>query len=173
MDQERFAKADNLAEDINEYFQKHQEDPDMIALKAQLQALVTGLDVRYSANIMLTLHVFDSKRGKTIDIFGVGLNAQPEGEPYLVTESDSFARYIVNGSITEIPHSYCPVCWAKCVFMKKGQECSSCGSSYGRNIKLLADNNECPNCLKGVISQEKPTCPECNFYADPDLVIWG
>ena len=80
---------------------------------------------------------------------------------------------MVNGYIVELPDSYCPNCWSEWDFKTLGQACKSCDLIYGKEIKLLLDTNECPHCKKGTVSLKNPHCDKCDFYADPNLVIWG
>ncbi len=40
-------------------------------------------------------------------------------------------------------------------------------------VKLLLDSDVCPHCERGTVCRENPSCDDCGFTIDPDVVVWG
>lgn len=173
MNDEKFIEADKIADYLYGEFVKLHDAGHLNELKNILQNFSKNLSERYSISTHITLDIFDSEREKQINIFQTGFSCIGNDKPYQTNAGDAFNRYMVNGCIVELPDSYCPNCWSEWGFKKFGQSCKSCDLIFGREIKLLLDTNECPNCKKGTISLKNPYCDSCEFYADPNLVIWG
>ncbi|WP_061245517.1 hypothetical protein [Leptospira interrogans] len=173
MNNEKFLEVNSISEKVDDFFDTLDQSGKLDFIKVALQKFSENLQEQYSITFNLTLDIFDATREQAIKISEVGISCNGGEQPYFVRAGDTFNRYLAKGNIVEIPHSYCPVCWAEWDFKRKNQSCSKCDSIFGTDIKLLIDSNHCPQCSDGSISLEEPYCNQCEFYADPDIVVWG
>ncbi|EMF80929.1 hypothetical protein LEP1GSC188_3106 [Leptospira weilii serovar Topaz str. LT2116] len=173
MNNEKFLEVSEISDKLDDFFVTLDESKKLDFIKDAFLKFSENLQERYSITCNLTLEIFDVEREQIIKISEVGISCNGGERPYVVRAGDSFVRYLAKGNIVEIPHSYCPVCWAEWDFKRKDQNCPKCDSKYGMEIKLLIDSNHCPQCSEGIVSLEEPYCKKCEFYADPEIVVWG
>jgi Zn-finger nucleic acid-binding protein len=174
MENEKFLKLDKIADDVHDKFKKLNELGEFDEIKEKIQEVLKSIPEKYSIDLGLSLAIHDLERIKTIDIYSIGLTGIGQ-EPKMFEYGDGyqFNRYLSNGNIVEIPHSYCPNCWGDWDFKSPGDSCPDCNVTFGKEVKLLLDSNECPNCENGKVSQTNPYCDSCDFEASDDIVIWG
>ncbi|EOQ87224.1 hypothetical protein LEP1GSC202_3663 [Leptospira yanagawae serovar Saopaulo str. Sao Paulo = ATCC 700523] len=174
MNDEKFYELNAISENIHTKFEDLKEKGEIENIEFLIKNLLKKLPEKYSIEFSFNLSIFDSEREKSIEMLRVGINGLGNtAETYKFSESYKFNRYLVQGHIVEIPHNHCPNCWSEWDFKYLGSSCSDCGVTLGKEVKLLIDSNECPNCESGKISPKKPHCDKCDFIAEDDLVIWG
>lgn len=163
-----------------EFADKVLNSPQVAALKAAMRKASAALPEDYSLTFDITLNVFDHERGQALPLLTTGLSSFADKEPYVHSGDSTIARYLVDGEICELPHDRCPHCWGLWDF-KIGQPevlpgerpCPTCGYRLGDQVKLLLDNDLCPNCEKKKITSSQPACARCGFKIDPKFVAWG
>ncbi|PJD98628.1 MAG: hypothetical protein CK427_16915 [Leptospira sp.] len=174
MNDEKFHELDAIGDKLHNKFEELKEKNEFKEIEKEIIKLLKSLPEKYSIEFGFNLGIFDSEREKSIEMYRVGINGfGKDGKTYQFSEGYKFNRYLVQGHIVEIPHNYCPQCWDEWDFKRKGSSCSNCGVMFGKEVKLLIDYNECPNCDGGIVSQKNPNCNKCDFIAEEDLVIWG
>ena len=70
---------------------------------------------------------------------------------------------MVNGNIKKVPHDFCPECWREWGFKLKNHCCPECGIEMGKDVKILLDTDNCPNCEEGNVTLNKPKCDEAGW----------
>jgi hypothetical protein len=51
--------------------------------------------------------------------------------------------------------------------------CEHCGTTLGKNCRMLLDTDTCPHCEFGQVSMKNPLCDECGYQVDLKMVTWG
>jgi len=138
-----------------------------------LQDVSGKLPEKYSINLEINLTVFDDERGTDLPLIQSGLTTSDGKEAYLFTGDSSEHRYLVNGELCEVPHDYCPHCWGQWDFKLQNDTCPECEFTMGEEIKLLLDENICPNCEEGEVRRDQSICSKCGFEVDGKKVAWG
>jgi len=171
MKAEEFKLVEQLSEQAEEVFEALLGSSELAGLREGLQKV--SAKIPFSLSVDFTLTVFDGEREQGIRLVTRSLCASGGDEPYLAPGDSTIHRYIVDGEICQVPHDYCPHCWAEWDFKLKHQTCPGCGYAMGRQVKLLLDSSVCPNCDEGEVSLAKPVCAKCGFVVDPRMIAWG
>jgi len=138
----------------------------MRKIASEIGSFRLSLDVEF--------RVWDNDRENSMRLLSMGMAVDPDGsEPRLTTGDCSYERYVVDGEICEVPHDYCPHCWEIWDFKIMSRKCQECGYALGDQVKLLIDNDVCPHCENGKVTMQDPSCTNCDFVADQDVVSWG
>jgi hypothetical protein len=51
--------------------------------------------------------------------------------------------------------------------------CEHCGTTLGKDCKVLLDTDTCPHCEEGRVSMRAPVCDHCGYEVDLTMVTWG
>lgn len=173
MDPSAFNAADPLVDEIAAQIDATLLSDQLEKLRKVLEQLGKAIGPRYSANLNVTLDVFDQEREKAIPLLHTGLSTADDGPPFRTWGDSSPQRYLVDGEIQVVPHDYCPNCWGTWDFKFEHRTCQHCSTTLGQNCKVLLDSDVCPHCEKGSVSMTKPVCDQCGYKVDLDLVAWG
>jgi ribosomal protein L37E len=173
MDKKTFETIDPILDEISEAAEKLLES----AATEKLQSLLTKLNSTLGSRFLVGLHfnvtVFDTEKERTLPVLQSGLAGFDTNKPFLVSGDSTPQRYIVDGEMLVVPHDRCPRCWEDWDFKLLHPECSHCGISLGKEVKLLLDTDVCPYCEEGKVSISKPHCKKCGYVVDPSQVTWG
>ena len=126
-----------------------------------------------SANINITVDVYDEQRECSLPLLTTGLSAFPGKEPFRTWGDSSLQRYVVSRGIVCLPHDRCPECWHVWDFKLTNGTCSHCGLTMGDQCKLLIDSDECPWCNEGEVTSAEPRCNKCGYELDRNKAVWG
>jgi len=174
MEREIFKKVDEFTGKIYEKFWELYESGAFKEWEKELKKICSELPEKYSMAITMGLDITDSEREKTIMLESTGIACFSGHEPYKIEGSSSTPdTYIVKGNICKVPHNYCPGCWGEWDFKVMHPVCPECGIEMGKDVKLLLDTNVCPHCDEGNVSRSKPTCDQCGYKVDENIITWG
>ena len=142
-------------------------------LTEAIRKVLAALPSRYGVELEFSLLALDSKRETSVRLFTGGVSFPMDGEPYASRGDAAIQRYVVKGEVCVVPDDYCPHCWGDWVFKLRKRTCPKCAYSLGKEIKFLRDSDQCPYCARGTVTVKNPKCPECEFVAEPNMVVWG
>jgi hypothetical protein len=145
----------------------------MADLRRLLEELGKTLGKGYSVSVNLIVDVFDQGRERSLPLLTTGLATSEGQEPYRTWGDSSPQRYVVEEGIRVVPHDRCPRCWKEWDFKFLQPTCPHCGTTLGKDCRVLLDTDECPNCQEGRVTVSDPRCHECGFVVEPNRVIWG
>lgn len=167
-----FEKIDPLVDDIADELGELLESDAFKLVKAKLMELSREIH-ECSISLDMNLQVFDAKREQSLPLLQTGLATNGGNPPYQAWGDSSLERYIVDGEMAIVPHDRCPRCWDRWDFKMNSKVCTGCGARLGVDAKVLLDSDRCPHCESGTVTATNPTCSECGFAVDPDMVAWG
>jgi predicted RNA-binding Zn-ribbon protein involved in translation (DUF1610 family) len=170
MDPAVFESVEPLLDEIAEVADRQLGTADFRRL---LEGLGKALGEGYTISVNLTVEVSDQGRGRSLPLLNTGLATSQGQEPYRTWGDSSPQRYVVGEGIRVVPHDRCPACWKEWDFKFQQPTCPHCGTTLGKDCRVLLDTDECPNCQEGEVTVSDPRCDECGFVADPNTVIWG
>lgn len=173
MDAAAFDAAQPVLDDIAQVVDKAFDSAPLSDVKAALSKLNIALGSRYSVSLMFTVEVCDQEKERSLPLLSTGIATFVGKEPYRCWGDSTAQRYVAQGEIQALPHDRCPICWELWDFKLDQPTCSACGATLGKDVKLLLDSDVCPHCEKGKLTAANPTCDQCGFEVDPDLVAWG
>jgi hypothetical protein len=149
------------------------ESAEFQTIRENFQKVAAALPESFSLTLNFNLEVFDEKREQSIKLLQMGLTTNGGKPPYVCWGDCTLQRYVVNGEICQLPHDYCPSCWGIWDFKEKHRTCPCCGVQMGKDVKILLDSDVCPNCEKGKVGIDNPTCSRCGQAVDLSIVTWG
>ena len=170
MNPETFNAVKPLLDKIAEFAEQQLDSEE---LERMLTDLSSVLGQRYTVSVNLTVDVFDQGRERSLPLLNTGLATSEGKEPYRTWGDSTPQRYVVDEGIQVVPHDRCPTCWKEWDFKFKYRSCPHCGTTLGKDCKLLLDSDECPNCQEGTVTVDKPCCDRCGFVVDRLTVAWG
>jgi hypothetical protein len=173
MDKSAFEAADPLVDGISEIVDTLLDSEQTAPLRQALNRLGEALGDRYSIALDVSVQVFDRDREQVLPMLTTGLSTSAGQEPYRTRGDSSPQRYIVDGQIQIVPHDRCPNCWEVWDFKFDNRSCPHCGTTLGEHCKVLLDADVCPYCENGKVSLSKPTCDQCGYKVDLNVVTWG
>ncbi len=173
MDESEFEQLIHLSDMAYDKFEELYTSGALADLEQELHKVSLSLAGKFSVSLELHLNVYDAEREKNLSLLTTGLTSGREGKPYRTQGDSTVHRYVVDGFIRVVPHDYCPHCWAIWDFKLINRTCAECGYSLGNQVKLLLDTDVCPHCESGKLSRANPTCTNCSFTVEPDIVVWG
>ena len=168
-----FNAADPIVDKIADIVDAALDSEQLANLRQALDELGKVVGPRFSANLTVTVDVFDSEREKAIPLLKTGLSTIPNQSPFRTWGDSTAQRYVVNGEIQVVPHDHCPKCWEYWDFKFEYRSCSHCGTTLGQECKVLLDSDVCPHCEKGNVSMTNPVCRKCGYEVDLNIVSWG
>jgi hypothetical protein len=170
VDAETFKVVDPLLDQIAELIEKQLDSAELRRLIAEFGNLVgEGL----SANINISVDVFDGNKECSLPLLTTGLSAFPGKEPFRTWGDSSPQRYVVEDGFKVVPHDRCPQCWQVWDFKLQNTTCPHCGLTMGDQCKLLLDSDECPWCNEGKVTVAQPRCDKCGYEVDRQKAVWG
>lgn len=172
MGPEKFKEANKIVDSIANEVSGLHDTGHLDEVQKSLEHFCRNLDEKLSINVTINVNIFDEDREKSVELTEFGYSCNGGERAYPVSSREAFNRYKINNEIVEIPASYCPVCWSIWDFKEFGQSCRECNNTFGKEVKLLLDNNSCPDCGEGEITEWEPKCKNCGFYVDPKCVVW-
>lgn len=142
-------------------------------LRREMERLSKKLPSHLAFAMFLGVDVYDKRRQRSLNYLDTGLACNASEPPYPYDNSPAIQKYLVGGQLVKVPVDYCPSCWGE--WLKKFEEpkCPHCNKHMGGDIKLMIDNDVCPNCFDGTISPSQPLCSICGFQATPEIISWG
>lgn len=173
MDPVTFSAADPLVDKIADIVDSVLLSDQLASLRQALEELGKAVGPRYSANLTVIVDVFDRERKKALPLLNIGLCTTDNGPPYRAWGDSTPQRYLVNCEIQVVPHDHCPKCLEIWDFKFENRTCQHCGTTLGKDCKVLLDSDVCPNCEKGSVSMNNPVCDKCGYQVDLSLVVWG
>lgn len=173
MDPSTFEAADSLVDEIAEIVDSVLLSDQLTKLRQVLEELGKTLGPRYSASLNVIVDVFDRKRETALPLLNTGLSTSDDRPLFRTWGDSSPQRYVVNGDIQVVPNDRCPKCWELWGFKFDHRTCGHCGTTLGRDCKVLLDSDVCPQCENGSVSMTKPVCDKCGYKVDLNLVTWG
>jgi len=173
MKQSEFTALDKLVDEADEKAEEWLQSEALSELRAALEKAVALFPDEYQVSLDVKLNVFDGQRERSIELLSHGLCFSPGIQTFEASGTSSPHRYIVDGELCELPHEYCPHCWADWVMKLERPVCPSCGYEMGNQVKLLLDNDLCPFCEDGEITLANPQCQKCGYEVNPAFIAWG
>ena len=173
MDVSTFEVADPIVDKIGDALDAALVSDQLADMRRVLEDLGKGLGPRYSAELEVTVRIFDRERERTIPLLNTGLSTSDDGPPYRTWGDSTSQRYLVGNEIQVVPHDRCPRCWEPWDFKFDNHVCRHCGTTLGEDCKVLLDSDVCPHCEKGKVSMTSPKCDRCGYKVDLKLVAWG
>ena len=173
MDPVTFAAADPIVDKIADAVDAALPTDQLANVRQALEELGKALGPRYSAELNVSVQIFDRERERAIPLLNTGLSTTDDGPPYRTWGDSSPQRYLVGHEIQVVPHDRCPRCWHAWDFKFDNLVCGHCGTKLGQDCKVLLDSDVCPHCEKGKVSMTNPTCDQCRYTVDLNLVAWG
>lgn len=173
MDPQTFTTTDPFIDKIAEIVDSALTSEELSNLRKALADLSKAIGPRYSASLTVVLDVVDDERETSLPLLTTGLGIGTDGSPYRTWGDSSSQRYLVNGEIEVVPHDRCPKCWEVWDFKFQNHTCEHCGTTLGKECKVLLDTDVCPHCEEGKVSLQKPKCNKCGFKIDLNMVAWG
>jgi hypothetical protein len=173
MDRSTFDAADLIVDEIADKLDELLDSDHFAAIRLLLARLSEKVGPRYSANLHVSIDVFEAERSNVLPLLNVGLSASDGGTPYNTYGDSTPQKYVVDGEIQVVPHDRCPKCYGLWDFKLKHPCCPECGATMGREVKLLLDTDICPFCEEGKVSLARPVCDKCGQQIDPGCVVWG
>lgn len=168
-----FAAADLIVDRIADAVDAALLSEQLADLRQLLEELGKALGQRYSAELSVSVQIFDRKRERAIPLLSTGLSTTDDGPPYRTWGDSTPQRYLVGSEIQVVPHDRCPRCWDRWDFKFDNHVCQHCGATLGQDCKVLLDSDVCPHCEDGVVSMSSPICDQCGYKVDLDFVAWG
>ena len=173
MKQSEFTALDKLADEVDEKAEEWLQSEALSELRAALEKAAASLPEGYQVTLDIKLNVFDEQRERTIELLSHGLCFSLGIQAFEASGTSSPHRYVVDGELCELPHDYCPHCWAEWVMKLERPTCPTCGYEMGNQVKLLLDNDLCPFCEDGEITLVNPQCQKCDYEVNPEFIAWG
>jgi hypothetical protein len=173
MDRSTFETADLIVDEIADKLDELLDSDHFAAIRLLLARLSEKVGPRLSANLNVSVDVFDAERSNALPLLTLGLSASEGKTPYKTYGDSTPQKYVVDGEIQVVPHDRCPKCYGLWDFKLIHPSCSECGATMGREVKLLLDTDVCPFCEEGTVSLTRPACDECGQQIDPGTVVWG
>jgi hypothetical protein len=173
MDRSTFEAADLVVDEIADKLDELLGSDDFAAIRVLLARLSEKVGPRYSANLHVSVEVFDAERSNALPLLNLGLSASEGKSPYKTYGDPTPQKYVVDGEIQVVPHDRCPKCYGVWDFKLDHPSWSECGATMGREVKLLLDTDVCPFCEEGTVSLTNPSCAKCGQAINPDHVVWG
>ena len=173
MDRSTFEAADPILDEIAAKLDELLDSDQLAAVRVLLARLSETFGPRYSANLNVTVDVFDAERRNALPLITTGLSTSEGKSPHKAYGDSTPQKYVVDGEIQVVPHDRCPKCYGLWDFKFKNLSCAACGGTMGRDVKLLLDHDLCPFCAEGKVSLTDPVCSKCGQRLDPGTVVWG
>jgi hypothetical protein len=170
VDPETFDSVQPLLDQIAEFAEQQLGANELRQLIADLGNLVGN---RRIASLTIVVEVFDENRGCCLPLLTTGLSAFHGKEPFRTWGDSTPQRYVVDDGIKVVPHDRCPHCWQTWDFKLQNSSCSHCGTTMGKNCKLLLDSDACPWCHEGKVTVAMPRCDKCGYEVDCQKVVCG
>jgi hypothetical protein len=173
MEKSSFERAEPIIERVADAAENVLDSAEIGELSSLLVELNKALGSRYRVFLDLCIKVFDENKANGLPLLELGLNGYEDGDPYRSKSDTTFQRYVAGGEIEVVLRDYCPRCWAKWEFKFDHRTCADCGATLGKDVKILLDNDSCPECDEGKVSLSDPVCDNCGYRIDPTTVTWG
>ena len=173
VDPATFEAADPIVDKIADAVDAALLSDQLADLRHLLQDLGKALGQRYSAELNVSIQIFDRELQRAVPLLNTGLSTTDDGPPYRAWGDSTPQRYLVGNEIQVVPHDRCPRCWDEWGFKFENPVCEHCGTTLGQDCKVLLDSDVCPNCERGKVSMTNPTCDQCGTKVDLDFVAWG
>ena len=173
MTEREFKVLEPLLDPMAEKLQKFLESPDFQVIREALQKASASFPEDISMTLNCNFEVFDARREHAVKLLQVGLTTSEGKPPYLCWGDSTVHRYIVHGTVCQVPHDYCPECWGEWDFKETHRKCPNCGIEMGKAVKILLDSDKCPSCEQGKVGITNPTCSKCGHTVDLSIVTWG
>lgn len=172
MNQNAFQATVPILEEVADEADRIFEGADSKKLHELLLTLKGKLGDDYGVSAELVIEVVDQRRESSMPMLRTGISAA-SGETYRTYSDATSQRYLVDSEIEVVPHDRCPKCWGIWMFKLEHSICVECHAEMGNEVKLLIDDDRCPNCIDGKITSSNPICDNCEFEVDPNYVHWG
>lgn len=173
MKQTEYRALDPLADEADEKAEEWLRTDTLGELRQALERVAASLPDSYQISLDISLNVFDNEREKSVELIKHGMCFSNGVRAYETSGTSSPHRYIVDGEVCELPHDYCPHCWANWDFKLEHPICDNCGYEMGNQVKQLLDNDLCPHCEKGELTLANPGCQKCGYRVNPAFIAWG
>jgi hypothetical protein len=175
MDPELFSRIGPFAEDLAAFLEE------MITLNTDeakqvrysLQEISSALGKGVSVTLAINVHAVTHAERRTLPLVQLALSYEDGGAPRLAVEDGSPQRYLVSNAIQVVPQSVCPVCWGRWTDKFENPSCPHCGTTLGKDCKVLLDSDQCPRCGFGEVTMQTPLCDDCGYEIDVSKVSWG
>lgn len=138
-----------------------------------LSDLSRALGDQLAVSINVTVDVFDEAKEEALPLLTTGLSTDANRQLYRTWGDSSPQRYVAADGIRVVPHDRCPKCWGVWDFKFQNRSCAHCGTTLGRDCKILLDTDECPWCQEGKVTMARPRCDKCGFVVDQSIATWG
>jgi hypothetical protein len=142
-------------------------------VRYSLMEISKALGADFSVDLNVALLAFASREQRALPLIEMGLSANNGDTPYPHSADCTPHRYVVGGSIHVVPHDRCPQCWEHWMNKFENHTCEHCGTTLGKDCRVLLDSDTCPHCEEGRVSMQKPICDQCGYEVDPKMVTWG
>lgn len=168
-----YTRADELAVLVEERFLQLIEQGAFADIEPKLMALAGGDNESQAVTLSLQFKLTDSEREEEVVVNETGRAYLNNGETYNFNGGDAAIRYLCDGEIKVFQHSRCPHCWSEWEDKHLNPVCPVCEYELGNQVKLLIDDDICPYCLEGKVSQQEPRCSSCGEQIEEKFVSWG
>jgi hypothetical protein len=173
MDRSTFETANPIVDEIADKLDELLDSDHFAAIRVLVARLSEKIGPRYSANLNVSVDVFNAERSNALPLLTLGLSTSKGEPPYKTTGDLTPQKYVVEGEIQVVPHDRCPKCYGSWNFKLDHPSCLECGATMGKEVKLLLDNDVCCFCEEGKVSLTNPVCDKCGQKIDHAIVVWG
>jgi hypothetical protein len=111
LDPTTFAAADPIVDKIADAVDAALLSEQLSELRHLLEELGNALGQRYSAELSVSVQIFDREGKRAIPLLNTGLSTTDDGPPYRTWGDSTPQRYLVGNEIQVVPHDRCPRCW--------------------------------------------------------------
>ena len=142
-------------------------------VRYSMMEISKALGTDFSVDLNVVLQAFSSRDQRSLPLVEHGLSAMNGDLPYSQSADCTPHRYVVGGTIHVVPHDRCPKCWGLWMNKFENHTCEHCGTTLGKDCKVLLDSDTCPHCEEGEVSMRDPVCDLCGYEVDLAMVTWG
>lgn len=166
-------KLEQITERYRARYVELLEDGHFADLEDELEILMQSGSSNEVLFVGLHIELSHDSRGCALQLKGSRLHFTKD-EGILISHAKAIlARYLVHGRIVSATNMVCPNCWSIWVNKSPENGCPECDFHLGEDIKFLVDDDICPACNTGHVSQSNPQCDKCEEIIDDRVVCWG
>ncbi|MBL8034726.1 MAG: hypothetical protein JNJ69_13555 [Leptospiraceae bacterium] len=168
-----YGKAEDVAGLVEERFRQLIEEGAFADLEPYLASLGKTGSEDQAVTLTLQLKLSDSEREREVVVTEASRAYLNDGEVYDFCQSDAVVRYLCDNEIRVFQSNACPHCWGDWPDKHTNTTCPECGYEFGKQVKLLIDDDICPFCFEGKVSRQELRCNACGEQVDERFVSWG
>lgn len=158
---------------ISDEMDRLEEAGHLDKIKSLIKESASALEEEDSFEMIFDFNYVSGDKEAYMNLANNGYWTGQDGEIVKVFGVDAPLKYWVDGNLVVVPNSYCPACFREWGFKEIGESCRHCDAEMGNDVKHFIDDDVCPHCGDGKITQSQPDCTKCDYEVDPRITIWG